>query len=172
MMLSGKVGLSEKQKNDVTNQTTKNQMNLQMNDKSAKKNAEAVIPKEKVQDTYTMSNDMKRFKEDLERQLESSENEKDAFMELAKVMEIARRIAHGDKVPPKDEKKLMEYSSKLYFAAKSAATMIENNKPKRYKSLYEDEEKQGEALEEGAESAEIEESPEEEIVEESVQEIE
>lgn len=133
MMLSNKVGSNEKLRNEVINQRTKNQKNLQMKDQKIEKNAEAVIPKEikeKNQDTFTLSNDMKQFREELEKQIESSKNEKDA-------------------------------------------SMIENNKPKRYKSLYEDEEKQEEEFEEESiEGTEIEEHSGEEIIKESTQEIE
>lgn len=61
--------------------------------------------------------------------------------DLAKIVEIARRIANGDKVPPKDEKKLMEYNPKLYQASKSAAMLNQNKKHKKYKSLFQEEEK-------------------------------
>lgn len=61
--------------------------------------------------------------------------------EQAKVMEVARRIMHGDKVPAKDEKKLMEYDYKLYSMAKNAAAMLElQKKRKEHKSLWDDEE--------------------------------
>ena len=57
-------------------------------------------------------------------------------------MEVARRIMRGDKVPPYDEKKLMEYDWKLYSMAKRAAAMVEiQKKRKAHKSLWEDEEK-------------------------------
>lgn len=62
--------------------------------------------------------------------------------EQAKVMEVARRIMHGDKVPAKDEKKLMEFDYKLYSMAKNAAAMLKYQKDrKEHKSLWEDEEK-------------------------------
>lgn len=62
--------------------------------------------------------------------------------EMRKVMEVARRIMHGDKVPAKDEKKLMEFDWKLYAMAKNAAAMLEaQRKRKEHKSLWEDEEK-------------------------------
>lgn len=44
-------------------------------------------------------------------QLEASKEAKSAFEDMAKIMEIARRISRGDKVPAKDEKKLMEFCS-------------------------------------------------------------
>ena len=59
---------------------------------------------------------------------------------MNKIMLVARRIMHGDKVPAKDEKKLMEYDPKLYMMAKNAAAMLEMRKRKEHKSLWEDEE--------------------------------
>lgn len=65
----------------------------------------------------------------------------DAAEELGKIMEVAKRIMHGDKVPATDEKKLMEYDWKLYSMAKNAAAMHEmQEKRKEHKSLWEDEE--------------------------------
>lgn len=66
----------------------------------------------------------------------------DAAKEQAKILEVARRIMHGDKVPASDEKKLMEYDWKLYSMAKNIASMLEIQKNrKEHKSLWEDEEK-------------------------------
>ena len=79
-------------------------------------------------------------KESYEEQVESSNEEADAFKDLAKMMEIARRISKGDKVPPTDEKKLMEFNSKLYQAAKAAAMLHANEKHEKHKSLFEEEE--------------------------------
>ena len=59
---------------------------------------------------------------------------------MNKIMLVARRIMHGDKVPAKDEKKLMEFDPKLYMMAKNAAAMLEIRKRKEHKSLWEDEE--------------------------------
>lgn len=73
---------------------------------------------------------------------ESGEKSQEAFDDLGRLMEIARRIARGDKVPLRDEKKLMEYSSDLYQMAKAAAMINAGKKHKKYKSLYEDEDKQ------------------------------
>ncbi|MBO5293608.1 MAG: hypothetical protein J6B10_10560 [Lachnospiraceae bacterium] len=58
----------------------------------------------------------------------------------ARIMEIARRIAAGDKVPASDEKKLMEYSSELYQMAKNAAMLNRNKERREYDSLFEEEE--------------------------------
>ena len=75
----------------------------------------------------------------------SSEQQGDAMADAAeeqgKILEVARRIMHGDKVPAYDEHKLMEYDWKLYSMSKNAAAMLEmREKQKEHKSLWEDEE--------------------------------
>ncbi|MGN0484371.1 MAG: hypothetical protein ACI4HI_12555 [Lachnospiraceae bacterium] len=60
--------------------------------------------------------------------------------DLAKILEVARRISGGDKVPAKDEKKLMEFSMELYLAAKEMASMNAQKKQKEYESLWDDDE--------------------------------
>lgn len=74
-----------------------------------------------------------------------AEQQTDAYAEAAKdmqkIMIVARRIMKGDKVPAKDEKKLMEFDYKLYSLAKSAGAMAKVRKRKEHKSLWEDEEK-------------------------------
>lgn len=86
-------------------------------------------------------------KDSYQEQIENSKKSGDAFADDAKMLEIARRIAAGDKVPAKDERKLMEYNSKLYQAAKSAAMLNANKKHKKYKSLFDDDE-DGQSMEE------------------------
>lgn len=73
---------------------------------------------------------------------QQARNVKEYGAELGKIMEVARRIIHGDTVPASDEKKLMEFDSDLYQMAKSAGEMAKrlNDKRKKYKSLWEDEE--------------------------------
>jgi len=44
---------------------------------------------------------------------EGGEALEEAAVDLAKIMEVARRIAKGAKVPSSDERKLMEYSMEL-----------------------------------------------------------
>lgn len=63
----------------------------------------------------------------------------DEAVNMAKVMEVARRIARGAKVPAKDEQKLMDYSMELYMAAKNMAIINSSNKEK-YDSLWDDDE--------------------------------
>lgn len=59
--------------------------------------------------------------------------------DMAKIIEVARRISKGGKVPPADEKKLMEYSMVMYMSAKNAAMMKEVKEKKQYDSLWEEE---------------------------------
>ena len=74
-----------------------------------------------------------------------ADQQADAYAEAAKdmqkIMLVARRIMHGDKVPAKDEKKLMEFDYKLYSMAKSAGAMAKLKERKEHKSLWEDAEK-------------------------------
>lgn len=62
--------------------------------------------------------------------------------DMIKIMEVARRIMKGAKVPASDEKKLMEYSMELYMAAKNMAVLNENKKKEEYDSLWDDEKKE------------------------------
>ena len=81
----------------------------------------------------------------------------DAALEMGKIMETARRIGKGAKVPATDEKKVMEYSMELYMAAKNLALLNKMNKKKKeeYDSLWGDEEEKQQYDPEGkAENAE------------------
>ncbi len=73
-----------------------------------------------------------------------SEQQADAAEEyavdMAKIMEVARRIMRGAIVPAADEKKLMEYSEEMYQTAKSIGAMVQRQKREKYDSLWEDEE--------------------------------
>ena len=84
------------------------------------------------------------LKEMYQEQLESAKDAAKAAAEgmedMAKLLEIARRIARGDHVPANDEKKLAEYSSDLYQTAKAAAALHANEKHKKQDSLFEEEE--------------------------------
>lgn len=79
----------------------------------------------------------------LKERLEASKEGAKAFEDMAKLLEIARRISNGDQVPFKDEKKLLEFSPELYQVAKTAAVLHANKEPKEYKSMFEDEEENG-----------------------------
>ena len=118
--------------------------------KSTKKPAKTFIIKEqgpsmsrdKIEEKNTVlvdiSNEAKRLQEELKRSKESAKASKKAMEDFIKVLEIARRISNGDKVPLKDENKLMEYSSELYQTAKMAGSLKDNEKIKEYKSLFKD----------------------------------
>lgn len=64
----------------------------------------------------------------------------ESFKELLKIMEVFRRIAKGAKVPPEDERKLMEYNPEMYMMAKRLAMMCQSDE--EYDSLWADEEPQ------------------------------
>lgn len=66
---------------------------------------------------------------------------KDYGEEMGKILQVARCIMHGDIVPMSDEKKLLDFDKDLYQMAKSIGAMAKLEKRKKYKSLWEDEEK-------------------------------
>jgi len=73
---------------------------------------------------------------------QQKESAADSAVEMSKIMEVARRIGKGAKVPATDEKKVMDYSMDLYLAAKNLAMLNKMNKKKKeeYDSLWGDEE--------------------------------
>lgn len=75
---------------------------------------------------------------DAEAARQQGEAAKESYAELAKMMEVYRRIASGARVPAKDEQKLLEFSSELYMTAKNMALLAERS-DKEYDSLWEDE---------------------------------
>lgn len=80
----------------------------------------------------------KMYQEMLENANEAAEGQGEGFGDLAKALEIARRILDGDIVPPQDEKFLMEFNSEIYMRVKSMAKQKED--PEEYESLMEEEE--------------------------------
>ena len=82
-------------------------------------------------------------------------------VDMAKIMEVARRIMRGAVVPASDEKKLMEYSQEIYQTAKSVGAMVRRQKKEKYDSLWGDEEeKEYDDPQEVAENAEAAGGPE------------
>lgn len=75
--------------------------------------------------------------------VEVSKQQSDAMAEKAeeeaKCIEIMRRIAHGDKVPPYDEQKLLNYNAEMYQIAKNLALLADNKKREEHDSLWDDE---------------------------------
>ncbi len=59
--------------------------------------------------------------------------------DYSKCLEVARRIARGDKVPPKDEHKLLKFSAEIYQTAKMMVAAARNEKAKKHNSLWKDE---------------------------------
>lgn len=62
--------------------------------------------------------------------------------DLGKIIEVARRLMHGDIVPPSDEKRLMDYSMEMYQAAKNMGALIERQEREEHESLWDDEEEE------------------------------
>lgn len=77
--------------------------------------------------------------------------------DIVKIMEVARRIAKGAKVPYSDEQKLMEYNMEMYMSAKNLAMINMQKKKEEYESLWDEEKDKGENPEpnEVADSAEL-----------------
>jgi len=65
-------------------------------------------------------------------------------VDMAKILEVARRIMKGGIVPATDEKKLMEFSMEMYQMAKNIGSMVQREKKEKYKTLWEEEEEKGE----------------------------
>ena len=75
---------------------------------------------------------------------QQSETVSETVRDIAKIMEVARRISKGGKVPAKDEQKLMEYSMEMYMSAKNMAMMNKLKKKEKYESLWDEEKNTGE----------------------------
>lgn len=78
------------------------------------------------------------YQEMLENTKEAAEAQGEGYADLAKALEIARRILNGDIVPAQDEQFLMEFNSEIYMRVKSMAEAKED--PEEYDSLLEEEE--------------------------------
>ncbi len=75
--------------------------------------------------------------------------------EMAKCLEIARRISRGDRVPAQDEKKLMDFNMDIYKMAKEMAAMNMEGEHEEWDSLWgEEEEKEYEDPFEASQNAE------------------
>lgn len=88
----------------------------------------------------------KMYQEMLESANEAAKAQGEGFADLAKALEIARRILNGDIVPQQDEKFLMEFNSEIYMRVKSMAKQKED--PKEYETLLEEEEDEAEKSDE------------------------
>lgn len=83
------------------------------------------------------------YQEQLESAKEAAKAAGEGVEDMGKALEIARRMMHGDIVPPSDEKFLMDYNKDVYMAAKNMQAMAKNQKPKKYDSLSEEEGEEG-----------------------------
>lgn len=88
-----------------------------------------------------------------------SEQQADAMKEygeeMAKCLEIARRISRGDHVPAQDEKKLMDFNMDIYKMAKEMPAVNMDKDAKEWESLWgEEEEKEYEDPFEASQNAE------------------
>lgn len=104
---------------------------------------------QKMQDKLSAMKSMKQMLDSLKQQnaqiAEQSEKQADAMKESLEKMKrcskIAKNIQKGHKVPPKDEKYLLENDPKLYMMA-MALRMLEDPDNKKVKSELKDEEEQ------------------------------
>lgn len=87
-------------------------------------------------------NTNKTFLQNAESAKRAGEAEAKKAEEYSKCLEVARRISRGDKVPLKDEQKLMEFNSEMYQMAKIMASVAQNEKIKKHKSLWKDEDEE------------------------------
>lgn len=90
-------------------------------------------------------NEQKYAIEEMENSKQQGEAVKEAGADMAKIMEVARRIMKGARVPASDERKLMEFDDKLYQMAKNIGAMVKLRKRKKYDSLWDDEKKKEQA---------------------------
>lgn len=89
-------------------------------------------------------NAQKTFLQEAENSKRAGEAAAKQAENYSKCIEVARRIARGDKLPLKDEQKLLEFSSKMYQMAKNmAAVAQQSEKVKKHKSLWKDEDENG-----------------------------
>lgn len=95
---------------------------------------------EEMKKSEQMQSLTEMYQEQLESAKEAAKAAGEGYEDMGKALEIARRMMHGDIVPSSDEKFLMDYNKDVYMAAKNMQAMAQNEKPKKYDSLLEDEE--------------------------------
>lgn len=97
------------------------------------------LSRENASEVMANINAQKTFLQSAESSKRAGDAEAKRAEEYSKCLEVARRIARGDKVPPKDEQKLLEFSSEMYQMSKIMAAAAQNEKAKKHKSLWKDE---------------------------------
>ncbi len=103
----------------------------------------------------TQQSMFERYEQMLKEQSESSKKAAKSAKDTAKILEIARRIASGAKVPKTDEQKLMEYNFQLYLSAKEAAMLNQEKEKKEYDKLFKDEDKKNGVVQVVTENGEL-----------------
>lgn len=82
------------------------------------------------------------YQEQVEAAKEAAEAAGEGFEDMARALEIARRMMNGDRVPGSDEKFLMDFDKDMYLGAKSMQGLAQKKDPKDYDSLLEEEEQE------------------------------
>ena len=103
----------------------------------------------------TQQSMFERYEQMLKEQSESSKKAAKSAKDTAKILEIARRIASGAKVPKTDEQKLMEYNFQLYLSAKETAMLNQEKEKKEYYKLFKDEDKKNGVVQVVTENGEL-----------------
>ena len=103
----------------------------------------------------TQQSMFERYEHMLKEQSESSKKAAKSAKDTAKILEIARRIASGAKVPKTDEQKLMEYNFQLYLSAKETAMLNQGKEKKEYDKLFKDEDKKNGVVQVVTENGEL-----------------
>lgn len=85
-------------------------------------------------------NNMLRLQTEAASQKTQEEAQKQQLEEKMKVLAVFASMSKGNIVPAADERKLMEFDSKMYQLAKTSQMMAQNAKRKKEKSLWDDEE--------------------------------
>ncbi|MCL2845998.1 MAG: hypothetical protein FWE23_11230 [Chitinivibrionia bacterium] len=115
----------------LNNTTGVNFRNFQISPNETRFGESRAAKEKRLQDEYIKS------PREAEPPQETGNSEMDAD---AKALIIAMRIMRGDNVPKKDEDFLFEHNPELYMKAIKIRAMTENQNPKDYDSLFEDEE--------------------------------
>jgi len=153
MNFNTKQELSEKTRRELeaatTNyHTTQDAVSLSVSKEGMERSLEMenpFMPDSLVREKNLAEDEKKSLQSELQEmaeELRKASKEESPAEEMGKMLEVARRIANGDRVPSKDEQALMEYNRDLYQAAKAAAVLHADEKHKTYDSMWEEEENQ------------------------------
>lgn len=117
-------------------------VDLELSESSGKFTEEELeqMKKEKEEDRVR-----EMYQESLESSKESAKAAGEAMDGMARALVIARRMMNGDIVPGSDEKYLMDFDKDMYMGAKTMQGLARNKDPKKYDSVLEEEEGDGES---------------------------